>query len=61
MSTGGEGHAHHFDADSGWCHHCNLRDDGKLVGRGGEILREGRGYTNEELDQIRRRIEGAHA
>lgn len=61
MSTGGEGHQHTFDPYSGWCGVCNLRDDGRLLGKGGEVLRSGRGYTPEELDQIRRRIEGAYA
>lgn len=53
MSTGGEGHAHAFDSISGWCGFCNLRDDGRLLGRGGEVYRPGRGYTPAELDHFR--------
>lgn len=53
---GGEGHEHRFDPISGWCAFCNLRDDGRLVSPGGEVWRPGRGYSTEELDQIRDRI-----
>lgn len=55
MSTGGEGHAHRFDPVSGWCAFCNLRNDGRLLGKGGDIYRPGRPYTPEELDNLRRR------
>lgn len=61
MSTGGREHRHNFDPISGWCTHCNLREDGRLLGKGGEVLREGRGYTPAEIDHIRRRITGATA
>jgi hypothetical protein len=56
MSTGGQGHAHRFDPVSGWCHFCNLREDGRLVSPGGSVFRAGHDYTGEELDQIRQRI-----
>lgn len=56
MSTGGVGHTHRFDPVSGWCAFCNLREDGKLIGRGGEIFREGRPYNEYELQAIRERI-----
>lgn len=46
--TGGAGHKHRFDPDSGWCHWCNLRDDGRLVGTTGDIYRPG---TSEEDTQ----------
>jgi hypothetical protein len=59
MSTGGVGHAHDFDPCSGWCAHCNLREDGRLVLKGGQVVQPGRGYTPEELDRIRQRIQGA--
>lgn len=55
MSTGGEGHVHRFDPISGWCGFCNLREDGKLVSKGGDILRPGREYSEQELEQIRRK------
>lgn len=55
--TGGVGHTHRFDPISGWCHHCNLRDDGRLVSPGGHVFHEGRGYTPAELEQIRHRIQ----
>lgn len=55
--TGGVGHTHRFDPVSGWCHYCNFRDDGRLVGPGGSVFRPGREYTADELEQIRRRIE----
>ena len=41
MSTGGEGHFHRFDPVSGWCSACNLRRDGRLIGRGGDVYRPG--------------------
>lgn len=61
--TGGVGHEHAFDPISGWCAHCNLRDDGRLVSKGGDVFQPGRGYTPAELDTIRTRIQqqGAHA
>jgi hypothetical protein len=55
MSTGGVGHTHRFDPVSGWCEFCNLREDGKLIGRGGEVFRAGREYAPQELDEIRKR------
>lgn len=55
MSTGGEGHTHSFDPISGWCGSCNLRDDGRLLGKGGDVFRTGRGYTPDELEYIRQR------
>ena len=61
MSTGGKEHEHAFDPISGWCAHCNLRADGRLLGRGGDVLQPGRGYTAAELDSIRKRIQGAIA
>lgn len=61
MSTGGENHTHHFDPISGWCHHCNLRNDGRLLGKGGDIFRPGQGYTPAELHTIRQTIEGTRA
>lgn len=59
MSLGGEGHAHAFDSISGWCAHCNLRDDGRLISKGGDVWRPGAGYTPEQLNDIRQRIQGA--
>jgi len=56
MATGGEGHRHSFDPISGWCAFCNLRDDGRLIGKGGDVFRPGRGYTPTELDTIRQRL-----
>ena len=61
MSTGGLGHEHVFDAISGWCAHCNLRDDGRLISKGGDVLHPGRGYSAAEIDSIRKRIQGAIA
>jgi hypothetical protein len=55
VSTGGVGHVHRFDPVSGWCGSCNLRDDNKLIGKGGEILRPGREYTPDELDHYRQK------
>jgi hypothetical protein len=48
MSTGGEGHTHSFDPISGWCAWCNLRDDGRLVGKGGNVFHEGNTEQEEE-------------
>ena len=50
-----------FDAISGWCAHCNLRDDGRLISKGGDVLHPGRGYSAAEIDSIRKRIQGAIA
>ena len=61
MSTGGLGHEHVFDAISGWCARCNLREDGRLLSKGGDVYQPGRGYTPAELDSIRQRIQGARA
>lgn len=55
MSTGGEGHEHVFDPISGWCAHCGLRDDGRLVAKGGAVYQPGRNYTDAELERIRRK------
>lgn len=54
MSTGGHGHDHDFQ-DSGWCSRCMLRDDGRLLGKGGEVLRAGRGYTPDEIEHYRQK------
>lgn len=58
MSTGGKAHEHDFDPLSGWCANCNLRADGRLLGRGGDVYQTGREYQPLELQQIR---EGARA
>jgi hypothetical protein len=55
MSTGGPGHEHAFDPISGWCSWCNLRDDGRLVDKGGTVLREGPEYTIQQLEQFRQK------
>jgi hypothetical protein len=55
MSTGGAGHTHSFDPISGWCEFCNLRDDNRLLGKGGDVLRKGRDYSTEELEQYRQK------
>lgn len=60
MSTGGPGHTHRFDSISGWCAFCNLRDDGRLVGPGGNIFQPGREYTDVELQQLREKAD-SHA
>lgn len=52
---GGKGHEHTF-ASSGWCLHCNYRDDGKLIGPGGDIWHEGRSWTPNELQEHRERV-----
>lgn len=57
MTTGGEGHRHDFDPISGWCAHCHTRDDGRLVGKGGQVYRPGREYTPADLDYLRNRIQ----
>lgn len=61
MSTGGRQHEHDFDPISGWCSRCNLREDGKLVGPGGQVYREGRQYSEQELAQIREKASHARA
>lgn len=53
MSITGEGHEHVFDPVSGWCGFCNLREDGRLVSKGGDVWRPGREYTPQELAEIR--------
>lgn len=55
MSTGGVGHPHRFDPVSGWCANCNLREDGRLLGKGGDVFQAGRGYTTEEREQHRQK------
>lgn len=55
MSTGGVGHTHRFDRVSGWCAFCNLREDGRLLGKGGDIYQPGRGYSPEEREQYRQK------
>lgn len=55
MSTGGQGHAHRFDPISGWCAFCNARDDGRLLGKGGDVYRTGHDYTPDELEQHRQK------
>lgn len=54
MSTGGPGHTHRFEA-SGWCAWCNLRDDNRLIDKGGEILRSGPTYSLDQLEQFRQK------
>jgi len=49
--TGGVGHEHAFDPISGWCAHCNLRQDGRLIGRVGDVYRPGPTYTTEQLQE----------
>lgn len=56
--TGGAKHEHRFDPISGWCAFCNLREDGRLVSKGGQVYQPGRGYTAEELETIRERAKG---
>lgn len=56
MSTGGPGHTHRFDPISGWCEFCNLRDDNRLLGKGGEVYQPGRGYSDQELEKIRQKV-----
>ena len=55
MSTGGPGHEHAFDPISGWCAWCNLRDDGRLVGKGGDVFHPGPEYTTDQLEQHRQK------
>jgi len=58
MSTGGPGHEHRFDPVSGWCGSCNLRRDGRLLGKGGDVYHPGPDYTDQQLNALR---EKAHA
>jgi len=53
MSTGGPGHTHHFDPISGWCGFCNLRQDGRLIGKGGNVYRPGPSYDDQQIAAIR--------
>lgn len=55
MSTGGPGHTHSFDPVSGWCGFCNLRDDNKLIDKGGNTIRPGREYSLDELEYYRQK------
>lgn len=55
MSTGGVGHTHRFDPVSGWCAFCNLRDDNKLIDKGGTILRPGPEYSIDQLEYYRQK------
>lgn len=55
MSTGGIGHTHRFDPISGWCAFCNLREDNRLLGKGGDVYQPGRSYSLDELEEIRQR------
>lgn len=55
MSTGGPGHTHSFDPVSGWCAFCNLRNDGRLLAKGGDVYRPGHDYTSAELDHLRQK------
>lgn len=55
MSTGGAGHEHSFHPVSGWCAWCNLRDDGRLVTKGGEVIHQGAEYTIDQLEQFRQK------
>lgn len=48
MSTGGPGHTHAFDPISGWCAHCNLRQDGRLIGKGGDVWQPGHDHSLTE-------------
>lgn len=47
-------HSHQFDPVSGWCARCNLRSDGRLIGKGGDVYRAGPYAANDEdhIDQI---------
>lgn len=47
-------HSHQFDPVSGWCGRCNLRSDGRLIGKGGDVYRAGPYAANDEdhIDQI---------
>lgn len=55
MSTGGVGHKHSFDPISGWCAFCNLRDDNRLLGKGGDVYQPGRTYSLDELEAYRQK------
>jgi hypothetical protein len=43
-------HAHNFDPISGWCSRCGLRDDGRLINKGGDELRPPREQDLDELE-----------
>lgn len=47
--AGGQGHAHRFDALSGWCMDCDYRDDGRLIGKGGVVYQTGPDYTPAQI------------
>ena len=49
-----DSHAHNFDPVSGWCK-CGYREDGRLLSRAGEVLRQGPEYTHQQLDQFRQK------
>ena len=48
-------HDHVFDPVSGWCTRCTYREDGRLMGPGGQEFRAGREYTPAELEEIRQK------
>lgn len=52
MPTVGIPHTHRFDPVSGWCESCNFRQDGRLIGKGGDVWREGRAYTPREIAEM---------
>ena len=56
MSTGGPGHTHIFDPVSGWCGSCNLRQDGRLIGKGGDVYRPGPSYDDQQVASIRQEV-----
>lgn len=50
-------HVHIFYPVSGYCR-CGYREDGRLIGPGGQIFQPGREYTPQELQEIRDRADG---
>lgn len=56
MSAGGVGHSHRFDPVSGYCAHCGLRQDGRLVDKSGRVFRHAPGIVpaleQQHIDQI---------
>jgi hypothetical protein len=61
-------HAHVFDRISGWCSYvgstpkgqtvtCGCRDDGRLVGKGGQVIHAGPSYRADELAIFRERAD----
>lgn len=56
MSTGGPEHQHRFDPISGWCAFCNLRQDGRLIGKGGDVYRPGPGYDDQQVAAFRQEV-----